>query len=42
MTDFERHGLDDDAFGEKSGLSAFKSFDAFRMPVSDIEFQWPN
>lgn len=32
MTDFSRHGLDEDAFGDKSGLTALKTFDAFRMP----------
>lgn len=31
MADFEGHGLDEDAFGDKSGLSALKTFDAFRM-----------
>jgi hypothetical protein len=27
---FEKHGLDDDAFGPKGGLSNLKTFDAFR------------
>lgn len=31
MADFSKHGLDEDAFGDKSGLSALKTFDAFRM-----------
>jgi hypothetical protein len=27
---FENHGLDEDAFGPKGGLSNLKTFDAFR------------
>lgn len=27
---FAEHGLNEDAFGEKSGLSGLKTFDAFR------------
>lgn len=30
MNGFESKGLDEDAFGEKSGLAALKTFDAFR------------
>jgi hypothetical protein len=30
MNGFAKHGLDDDAFGEKSALSGLKTFDAFR------------
>ncbi len=29
MDSFEKHGLDDDAFGDK-GLSSLRTFDAFR------------
>lgn len=32
MNGFASHGLDEDAFGEKSGLQGgLKTFDAFRM-----------
>ena len=32
MNGFAAHGLDEDAFGEKKGLSSgIRSFDAFRM-----------
>jgi hypothetical protein len=27
---FEKHGLDEDAFGPKGGISNLKTFDAFR------------
>lgn len=30
MNGFDEKGLDEDAFGEKSGLSGVKAFDAFR------------
>lgn len=30
---FEKHGLDDDAFGPKGGLSHLKTFDAFRKDI---------
>lgn len=30
MNGFESKGLNEDAFGEKSGLAALKTFDAFR------------
>jgi len=30
MNGFDTKGLDEDAFGEKSGLSGVKAFDAFR------------
>ena len=29
---FEKHGLDEDAFGPKGGISNLKTFDAFRKP----------
>ena len=35
MNGFASHGLDEDAFGEKSGLQGgLKTFDAFRMSSS--------
>jgi hypothetical protein len=30
MNGFAKHGLDDDAFSEKSALAELRSFDAFR------------
>jgi hypothetical protein len=36
MDDFGGRGLDEDAFGEKSGLSALKTFDAFREDFSHL------
>jgi hypothetical protein len=30
MNGFAKHGLDDDAFGEKSTLAGLRTFDAFR------------
>ncbi len=30
MNGFAKHGLDDDAFSEKSALSGLRTFDAFR------------
>ena len=33
MDPFEKHGLDDDAFGDKGGLSSLRTFDAFREPA---------
>jgi hypothetical protein len=30
MNGFDSKGLDEDSFGEKSGLSGVKAFDAFR------------
>ena len=30
MNGFEKHGLDDNTFGPKSGLDTLKTFDAFR------------
>jgi hypothetical protein len=33
---FEKHGLDDDAFGPKGGFSNLKTFDAFRKRPSFI------
>ena len=36
MNGFAAHGLDEDAFGEKNGLSSgIRSFDAFRMYFLD-------
>jgi hypothetical protein len=31
LSPFEKKGLDEDAFGDKGGLSALRTFDAFRM-----------
>ena len=34
---FEKHGLDEDAFGPEGGLSNLKTFDAFRkLPLLDL------
>lgn len=36
MNGFSAHGLDDDAFGEKSDVKgSLRTFDAFRMPFYD-------
>jgi hypothetical protein len=34
LSPFEKVGLDEDAFGDKGGLSALRTFDAFRMYLS--------
>lgn len=34
LDSFEKHGLDNDAFGEKSTLSGLRTFDAFRRFIS--------
>ena len=34
MNGFEKHGLDEEPFGDQSGLSSLKTFDAFRKYIS--------
>jgi hypothetical protein len=36
MNGFAKHGLDDEAFGEKSALAGLRTFDAFREFALDI------
>jgi len=40
MNSFEKLGLDDDAFGEKSGLAGLKTFDAFRKSPCTGPLSW--